>query len=541
MATRFHIDAVFKALDKFSAPVARMTTSMQRFTRRVRKGMGGIAKMTNRMARGFRNSALTLGSLAVMGGFALKGLVGPATRFEHAMDGVNAVVLGAYTKHMPKLRAAALELGKKTTFTATQVANAMEVLAKSGLKADETLALIEPTLRGAEAAGSDISTMADIMVSTIAQMKKLTPADGTTVIDKYAVAASSANTTLEELGEGMKKVIPIGETLNFKFEDLLATTTLLQHMGIEASMSAAQQRTFFTRLASLTPKAAKRFKGLGIDILKEDKSGDVKELPNLLAAIAKGFAKIKGNQGQIKTMAEAVGLRGGIAGNILIRNMGQLEELLIKIGTKSEGAAEKMSEMRLDNLFGDIVRLKSAWEFFRIEMADDTLPAFRDMVTSMTEWLKDTDNIKAASEKWESAVLSLKSFWNGNKTEIKAFGSELLTIVTLMWETAKMLRVMADYMWPDFLGGPKDWYGTPGVDAATKKAHQTYEAGGSLPPGAEDAMTVKHMGKAVEVNAKEPALLYIELGDGLKAREGAFGAGLGFGPSIVVRPNGGLE
>jgi TP901 family phage tail tape measure protein len=411
--TRFHIDAVFKALDKFSAPVARMTTSLQRFTRRVRKGMRGIGKMTRRMARGFKNSALTLGSLAVMGGFALKSLVGPATRFQHAMDGVNAVTLGAYKEHIPKLRKAALELGKKTTFTATQVANAMEVLAKSGLKADETLSLIEPTLLGAEAAGSDISTMADIMVSTIAQMERLTPKDGTKVIDAYAVAASSANTTLEELGEGMKKVIPIGEGLGFAFEDLLATTTLLQHMGIEASMSAAQQRTFFTRLTSLTPKAAKSFKGMGIEILDANKN--MKQIPELLAAIAAGFAKVKGNAPQIRKMAEAVGLRGGIAGNILIRNMGQVEELLTKIGTLSGGAAGKMAEMRLDNLFGDLVRLKSAWEFFRIDIAQDTMPKFRERVQGLTDQLAgegSEDRRKHWADTFNEAVEKLDAFWN---------------------------------------------------------------------------------------------------------------------------------
>lgn len=431
MATRFHIDAVFKALDKFSAPVVRMTTAMQRFTRRVRKGMGGIAKMTKRMARGFRNSALTLGSLAVMGGFAFKGLVGPAMRFEHAMDGVNAVTLGAYTEHMPKLRKEALRLGKNTTFTATQVANAMEILAKSGLGANKTLALIEPTLLGAEAAASDISTMADIMVSTIEQMGQLDPLrDGERVINSYAVAATSANTTLEELGEGMKKVIPIGEGLGFTFEDLLATTTLLQHMGIEASMSASQQRTFFTRLTNLTPKAASSFRAMGIEILDANKN--MKPIPELLAAVAKGFANVKGNAPQIKKMAQAVGLRGGIAGNILIRNMDKLEEILLNISKNAGGAAEKMADMRLDNLYGDVIRLKSAWEFFRIGMASTELEPLRELVQDMTEWLGKPENINAAAEKWAGVVRGMKTFWDENKSNIADLAESSWKTVTVL-------------------------------------------------------------------------------------------------------------
>jgi len=446
VSTRFSIEAIFRGIDKFSAPVARMTTAMDRFTRRVRKGMTGISRLTKRMARGFRNSALTLGSLAVMGGYALKGLFGPATRFQHAMDGVNAVTLGAYTEHMPALSRAALELGKKTTFTATQVANAMEILAKSGLSANETLGLIEPTLLGAEAAGSDISTMADILVSTVAQMKELDAMrDGERVINAYAVAASSANTTIEELGEGMKKTIPVGEGLNFAFEDMLATTTLLQHMGIEASMTGSQQRTFFTRLASMTPKAAKSFRGMGIEILDANK--DMKKIPELLAAIAAGFKKVKGNAPRLKKMAEAVGLRGGIAGNILVRNMDQLESLLLKISTLKEGAAGKMAGMRLDNLQGDLVRLKSAWEFFRISIATGSLPELRDLVQSLTSWLTDTGTIDAAAKQVKESVTSIMGFWNSNKSDIIDLAATSLKTVQVLAGIVAVLGKGLGWAW----------------------------------------------------------------------------------------------
>ena len=133
MATRFTIDATFRALDKFSGPVARMTTRMDRFTRRVRKGMFGMGKMTKRVARNMRSMSLTLGSLAVLGGYALKGLIGPAARFEQAMAGVNAVMLGAYKQHMPALAEKAKYLGRTTIFTASQVGEAMEIMARAGL------------------------------------------------------------------------------------------------------------------------------------------------------------------------------------------------------------------------------------------------------------------------------------------------------------------------------------------------------------------------------------------------------------------------
>jgi TP901 family phage tail tape measure protein len=533
MATRFHIDAVFKALDKFSAPVARMTTRMDRFTRRIRKGMRGIGKMTKRMARGFRNSALTLGSLAVMGGFALKSMVGPAMRFQHAMHGVNAVTLGLYKEHMPALAKKAKHLGATTTFTATRVAAAMEILQRSSLDVAETLDTIEPVLRGAEAAGTSIETMADILVSTTKAMDQLEFADATDTVNAYAVAAANANTTIEKLGEGMVKAAPIANTLDIQFDHLLATVATLQDAGIEASMSGSQLRTMLTRLTALTPKAAKRFKALGIEVLDGNKN--MLSMPQILANVAKGLAKVQGNAAKVADIQKAVGLRGAVAANLLVKSWekgpsGGIQKIMGKIADRASDAAEQMSKMRLEgNLYGDLVRLKSAWEFFRIEVVSKSLPQLQEVVQSLTEWLLKPANIKAAAEKWDNAVTGLKAFWAQN-------GSTLISLAKTTFETAQLLmeavlalaRILPSA--PEFLRGV---IGT-NLPEEDKRAIQKYEAGGGLPPGVGNTVTLQHGGQTHDVPDPGKAVLELVLPEPLTTKES--GAEIGVGPfSVKVR------
>lgn len=440
MGEKFSIAAIFKAIDKFSGPVARMTTRMDRFTRRVRKGMGGLGKMTKRVARGMRSLALTTGSLAVLGGYALKGLLGPAAAFEHAMGGVNAVTLGAYKEHMPAMAKEAKRLGAITTFTASRVAEAMEILARAGLEPAEILSAIEPILRSAEAGAAGIEETAQVIVASMKGMDKPF-AETREAADIFAKVAASAKTTINELGEGLSKVAPVAQQFGLDFGDMVATVATLQDVGIEASMSGTQLKTMLTKLAMLTPMAARRFKQLGIEI--SDGNGNMKQMPELIAAIAEGLSRAGGNMEKVKAIAIAVGLRGSTAAQQLAASWEKGEKgiqgLLDKI-RGADGAAQLMSELRLDTLHGDLVKLKSAWEGFRIDIGTGQLPQLRTFVQSLTELLTNPANIEKFAGYMNSAVTAVRGFWNNNKELIKAFA-------TFMGNMAKMAFGVVKVVW----------------------------------------------------------------------------------------------
>lgn len=437
--TRFDIWTTFRAMDKFSGPVARMTTRMDRFRRATARGMRGIQRNTKRMARGMRSLALSMGSLIVASGFGLKGLLGPAAKFEHAMSGVNAVTLGQI-ENMDELKQKAKDLGRTTTFTAVQVGQAMEILARAGLKGGEIDDAIEPILKAAEAGGAGIDETAKVIISTMKGMG-WEFAKTTDAANIFALISARTKTTITELGEGMSKVAPVAKQFGLKFEEVAATVALLQDVGIEASMSGTQMKTMLTKLAQLTPKATKRFKRLGI-VIEDGVSGNMKQLPELIAAIGEGLSKAGGNMDKVGAIAAAVGLRGATAANQLVAawESGRLDELLTEIRNRSDTVAGDMAEMRLDNLVGDMIKLKSAWETFRIDIASGNLPELRDLVQSITEWLSKPETISKFAGIMERMAKSFKEFWKDNK-------SFILSALKFGMNMAKMMGGMISIVW----------------------------------------------------------------------------------------------
>jgi len=491
MATRFAIEAIFKGIDKFSAPVARMTTRLDRFTRGVRKGMRGIQKATMRVARGMRRASLTIGSLAFLGGYALKGLLRPAIDFEHALAGINAKTLGAIKSEgrLNEVRAKALALGRNTVYTATQVANAMKGMAQAGLNADEMIGGIEPILHAAAAEGSDIESVSNVIISSMKAFDKQFDLETTTrVADVFAYTASKVKTNIMGLAEGLSKVAPVAHQFGLSMETMTAAVGVLQDIGIEASMSGTQLKTMLSKLVTLSPKAAKSFKDMGIDII-DKQTGDLKKLPELLDAVFKGLANVHGNAKRVGKITEAVGLRGSTALNALItkwakEGRGGLPFLLAEIEQNADGAAKKMYELQQNTLQGDLTKLSSAWESFRIGITEGSLPIMRDTVQALTAWLNDPKNMMAMAEKWESAVLGLKGFWSANGQDIKDIASMTLSAVTMLWEVVKMIKTVGglvdDYLIPDFLK-PSNMFGTQGISAEQERDNRYFEAYGRLP------------------------------------------------------------
>ena len=506
---KFHISAIFKAYDKFSGPVAKMQMSMTRFGKTMRRTLGGMARMTRRVVRGMKSMGLAIVGVGVVGGFALKHLLGPAARFEQAMAGVRAVTNTLTFQAMPALREEAKRLGRSTIFTATQVGEAMEIMGRAGLGHGEIKSGIEPILRAAEAEGGSIQETAKVIISSMKGMN-IPFAETEMVANTFAIASASAKTNIINLGEGLSKVAPVAKQFSMDFTEVVTAVALLQDVGVEASMSGTQMKTMFTKLAKLTPKATKEFRKFNIEITKGNKGKDMKGTVDLIAAIAAGLDKVSGNVRKVKIIGEAVGLRGSMAANILAEahRTGRMAELLRTIEKNREGAAKGMSKIRQDTLLGDITRLKSAYEGFRIDMATDSLPAVRDVIQALTKFFQDEGNIKAAAEKFDNAIHGLRSFWSDNGEKMGLMFKDFMTASALMWEAAKVLHSLTAWMIPDV--------GTD-VDAATKRRINEFERTGVLPPREDgtDPITVKHMGQVHDVDAKS-GILYIKLSPDLK-------------------------
>ena len=201
---------------------------------------GQLSKVAGSLNR--VGAAVGAASLAAGAGLAWAGKSG--LEFEEAMSKVGAVGLKSRDQIMD-LEKEALRLGATTKFTATQSANAMEVMARAGFSNQEILGGVGGVLSAAAASGLEIAEVANHVSNALKGMG-MEVVDSTTgmnnaarVADVLALASARTNSSIGSLGESLANVAGTASDLKVPFEDVVSAVALLQDTGLDASVAGS--------------------------------------------------------------------------------------------------------------------------------------------------------------------------------------------------------------------------------------------------------------------------------------------------------------
>ena len=342
-----------------------------------------------------------------------------------------------------KVRDKAMELGKKTKFTATQVAEAFSYMALAGWDTQDMLNGIDGVLNLAAASGEDLGRTSDIVTDALTAMG-LTAKDTNHFVDVLAQASANSNTSVGQMGEAFKYLATTGGVLDYTIDDVALALGLLANNGIKAGQAGTSMRRILSTLISPTEEASAAMRDLGIslfdpetnarkplgqvlkefrDVFKEaglqleegfdpeeigqrieeldawydeerkkiesDSGKDARTKNKLLGALAeqyssKLFDTQNPNQAFLSKLSDIGGLRGVSS---LFAIMGTTDEDFEKLSKQienSNGAAEDMATTMLDNLEGDVTIMKSAFEGLQIAISDEFKEKARSFVQNLT-------------------------------------------------------------------------------------------------------------------------------------------------------------
>jgi len=384
MAGRFSISAIFKAVDHFTAPVRKMERRAKRFTRSLKTGMDGMGRAVSGAVSGLRQVGVYAGIAgAAIGAVGYK-VIKTGADFEEGMSAVGAVMLKS-TAQIKALEDKAIQLGRSTKFTATEVASGMELMARAGFKEKDILTGIEGVLNAAAAAGMDLAETTG-HVSNVLKGMGLEASETTRVADVLAKASSITNSTIGSLGESMRNVSATARQLNVPLEDVVAAVAGLQDVGLDASVAGSSLNTMLTKIAKPTADITAKMKKWGVTF--KDAAGNMLPLGEVLGNMGKAAKKSGGNLDQIAFFADLVGLRGQKAAANLKDMLlsGKFDELTKSI-RGSAGAAKAMAELRMDNLKGDITLLKSAVDGVFTSLYKTNGGPLRALVQNWIRWI----------------------------------------------------------------------------------------------------------------------------------------------------------
>jgi TP901 family phage tail tape measure protein len=358
----------------------------------LKKAAGDLNRIARDMSRSGRD--LTLGITAPMAAAAVASIK-MAADFESSMIKVK-ISTKATAGEMTALEAEARKIGKATIFSASEAADAMDMLAKTGLSATQILGgAAKAAVNLAAAAGSELEPAASA-ISDAMQQFGLTAAQLPGVVDQITGAVNESKLSFEDFTNASGQAGGVAASLGVKFEDfnaVLAGTSSLFSSGSDAGTSF---KTFLTTLVPKSTEAASAIEQFGLKFFKADGSlRSMSEIAEELRTKLAGLSDEAKNQ-VLKDIFGTDAMRTAIG----LMNQGAEGLDRIKKAIAETDAAAQAPE-RMKGFTGQLEQLKGSIEELAIAIGDTGILA------GATQLVKGLTGVIDAVSELDPMVLKL--------------------------------------------------------------------------------------------------------------------------------------
>jgi TP901 family phage tail tape measure protein len=299
--------------------------------------------------------------------------------FDSAMSEVQADTQET-AANMELLRAAAIQAGADTQFSATEAAGAIDELAKAGVS---TADILSGGLAGAldlAAAGSlEVSDAASIAATALTQFK-LKGSDVSHVADLLAAGAGKAQGGVEDLGMALKQGGLVASQTGLSIEETTGALTAFASAGLIGSDAGTSFKSMLQRLTPQSSEAKALMDQLGISAY--DASGNFIGLAQFAGNLQSSLSGLTVEQ-RNSAMATIFGSDAVRAANVLYEQ-GQtgIQGWIDKVN--DQGYAARVAAQKTDNLRGDVERLGGSLETVFIKSGS----GMNDMIRGLVQGLE---------------------------------------------------------------------------------------------------------------------------------------------------------
>lgn len=355
-------------------------------------GSAGSAIDTMRGVLGanFATSALSVvvDKLREAAGYAVE--VGK--EFEGAMSKVEALS-GATGADLEALKDKAAELGRTTSFSASEVAEAFSYMALAGWDTEQMLASISGVLNLAKASEMDLGEASDIVTDYISAFG-LSARDAGHFVDVMATAMSKSNTDTAQLGEAYKNVASTAGQFGYSVEETTSALMTMANVGVKGGEAGTSLNALMVRLATNTKNCADELRKYGVSIY--DSNGNMKSLTSILTGTAEAMSNLTTEeQANLAKMIAGQNQYTGFLsvmqglGDAAKQNGQSFEDYTEKL-KNCDGAAQSMADTMSNNLEGDMKGLESAAEGLGDAAYEYIKGPIRGVVQAVTDAINDT-------------------------------------------------------------------------------------------------------------------------------------------------------
>lgn len=358
---------------------------------KMRRGLKSVQARLRAAGASMRTVGAGMLGAAAAGAVPLAAAVKTYADFADQMAVVRAVT-GATETQFARLTEQAKELGRTTSYTASEVAGAQIELGRAGFDPTEIESATPGILNLARATATELPEAANIAAAALRGFGMEADQMGR-VSDVLTVAANSSATTLTDLGEAVKMVAPLAAEAGEPIESVTASLGILANNGIRGTMAGNALARALKNLSTEAKQA--ELAKLGIDAT--DSAGNLRPLAEIIGELGEKTREM----GSAKRLAifESLFGRGQAAALKLAGPDANFDDLYGKL-TASEGAAASTAATMDDTLGGSFRRIMSAAEGVQIAIGEALTPTLRGLedtiagtLSAVTEWIGENREI----------------------------------------------------------------------------------------------------------------------------------------------------
>ncbi len=265
---------------------------------------------------------------------------------------------------------------------ATEAAEALNYLALAGYDASEAATALPTILNLAGAGAMDLATASDMVTDAMSALQlDVTEENLNSFADQLAKTASSANTSVEQLGEGILTVGATAANLAGGTTELNTALGILADVGIKGSEGGTHLRNVILKLQQPTSAAASMMNDLGVSVY--DAEGNMNSLQDIFGDLSKAMDGMS-QQDIDEIMGTLFNKTDLASANALLANCTDRWDELSGAIENSAGACEEMYNIQLDNLNGDVSKLTSGLSDLGISIYQDLQGPLREVTQMAT-------------------------------------------------------------------------------------------------------------------------------------------------------------
>ena len=415
----------FGAAGEITVPITVPLDKMREQLDRAEKQIGSRMKKLSGRLDSVGKTLSTRISAPVAAGFAAAIKVG--ADFDDAMTKSLAIMGDVNDKLRKEMSKTARKVGKETTFSAKQAADAYFFLASAGLDAKQSMASMNQVAEFAQAGNFDLARATDLLTDSQSALglsvddAQQNMQNMARVSDVLVGANTLANASVEQFGKALtSKAGPAARAAGKSIEETVAVLAAFADQGVKAERAGERLNIILSQLPKVAQDNQIKFEKFGIEIF--DSNGKLKNMADIVAEFEQALGGMSDKQqaAAFSQLKVNEGLADGI--RMLLGTSDQVREYERKLNDMG-GVTAEVSANQLDSFSAKLKLIQGRVEDLGIRIFNLSEPMLRKKLIPALD---------SAITKLDNLVSWFNDLDPTTQSAITAFGTLVVTLGPLL-------------------------------------------------------------------------------------------------------------